>query len=137
MNPTLRRAAQLLARAMRPDKAAPTLSVGMESLLQTFENCRQGMPDAALRGDREAAERFFLDIYEKEVPRLREVIRVEEAHLSDERNEQFFTEVDQLVRRVVIPAYVREAQGFTPRERALAPPTAPPAFVHEVGSCCP
>jgi hypothetical protein len=117
MNPTLKRAARLLAKAMRHEPTGASLSVGMESILQTFENCRPGMPDGAVTGDRDVAERFFTEIYEKEAPRLREVIQVEDAHLSGEKNEQFFLEVDQLVRRVVIPAYVREALRFTKRER--------------------
>ena len=48
----------------------------MDSLLQTFENCRPGLPDDRLElGD---AEAFFAHLYEQEKSRLSEAVRVEQ-----------------------------------------------------------
>jgi hypothetical protein len=60
---------------------------------------------------------YFADLYEKERPRLLETIRVQEQHLSDQDRQELFERVDERVRKVVIPAYVRVASRFTPRER--------------------
>ena len=40
----------------------------VDSLLQTFENSRAGLTDEMLRAG--SIEGFFLDLYEKDVPRL-------------------------------------------------------------------
>ena len=86
----------------------------VDSLIQTFENCRAALPDTA---DTAEAERFFREIYQKELPRLAEMIGTLAPDLSRSRAEAFYREVDGLIGKVVIPAYTRLAAGFTPRER--------------------
>lgn len=87
----------------------------IDSLLQSFENHRAGLTDAMLgTGDEEA---FFRALYEKEAPRLREIVRQQELALSDGTREEFFQDVDEYVRGVVLPAYTRLAARFTRRER--------------------
>lgn len=89
----------------------------IDSLLQTFENCRPGLSDETIQGDKEGANHYFLELYEKEQPRFINMINVQEGFLSSGARQKLFTEVDALVRKVVIPAYVRLATSFTPRER--------------------
>ncbi len=87
----------------------------VDSLLQSFENHRAGLTEDMLRaGDQEA---FFLDLYQKEVPRLREIVRNQELALPDAARDDFFHEVNDYVRHVVVPAYARLAGRFTGRER--------------------
>lgn len=89
----------------------------VDSLLQSFENCRPGLSDEKINADNEEISKFFVDIYEKERPRLINTIKVQESFLSTEAREKFFAEIDSLIRTIVIPAYVRLATAFTPRER--------------------
>jgi hypothetical protein len=88
----------------------------VDSLLQMFENCRPGLTDEVLRAGPRGVERFFLDLYEKERARLSETIQ-QEQHLSAENRRALCERVDDRIRRVVLPAYVRLAARFTPRER--------------------
>ncbi len=94
---------------------ASALGGFVDSLIQTFENCRTGLADAP---DEQAATRFFGEIYEKELPRLAEMVRTIAPELSRQKAEAFYREVDNLIRKVVIPAYTRLAVRFTPRERS-------------------
>ncbi len=87
----------------------------VDSLLQSFENHRAGLTDAMLGTGGEEA--FFQALYEKEAPRLRETVRQQELALPDGTREAFFKDVDEYVRRVVLPAYTRLAARFTRRER--------------------
>jgi hypothetical protein len=87
----------------------------VESLVQSFENCRPGLPDEGLSPAQ--AEPFFRDLYEKEKPRLRDTIRAEEPHLSDEARAEYARAVDAHARKVLVPAYARLAARFTERER--------------------
>jgi hypothetical protein len=105
----------MLARG--PSTEIRTLDGFVDSLLQSFENCRAGLSDALVGAQGEAPEAFFSGLYEKEIPRLRDVIRREESLLDSQSREAFFRKVDDLIRKVVIPAYVRLATRFTPRER--------------------
>lgn len=89
----------------------------VDSLVQAFENCRPGLTDELLAGGPGPAEAFFRDVYQKEVPRLVDVIRQEEPHLSPAARDEYLQKIDDLVRKVLIPAYVREALRFTPKER--------------------
>ncbi len=89
----------------------------IDALLQSFENCRAGLTDEILRAGGPGVSAFFLALYEKERSRLRQIVQVHEMALSDAAREKLFTGVDDLVRKVVIPAYVRLAGRFTPRER--------------------
>src|SRR5262249_54041901 len=88
-----------------------------DSVVQMFENCRPGLTDEALRKGPEAVEHFFQNLYDKERPRLRETIEQQEQHLSAAARAELFERVDERMRMVVVPAYVRVAARFTPRER--------------------
>lgn len=114
MNSTLGRILSLLARDV--DRAAPALDGFFDSLLQKFENSRPGLSDAQL-GDPAAVHSFFARLYEDELPRLAEVVRRQEPHLTTAAKEEFFRKVDAHVREVVLPAYERLAASFTRRER--------------------
>jgi hypothetical protein len=87
----------------------------VDSLLQSFENHRAGLDDARLGAGGEEA--FFLELYRKEVPRLRGMIHDQELSLSEASRADFFRDVDEYVRQVVVPAYARLAGRFTRRER--------------------
>lgn len=108
------RVTRLLTGA-RPVPAA--LDGFVDSLLSKFENCRSGLTDESLQGGSAAVEAFFLKLYEEELPRLRDTIRLTEPLLSKAAREELFRKVDDLVRRVVLPAYVRLALRYTRRER--------------------
>jgi hypothetical protein len=105
----------MLARS-RTTPARP-LEGFLDSLLQSFENCRPGLSDELLGAEGESPEAFFTSLYVKEIPRLRDTIRREESLLGRGAQEEVFQKVDDLIRKVVIPAYVRLAVRFTPRER--------------------
>jgi hypothetical protein len=89
----------------------------LDMLLQGFENCRPGLSDETLRAEEGASDAFFVELYEKEVARLEETVRLFETGLPDGVQREIFETVDELVRKVVIPAYVRVARRFTIRER--------------------
>jgi len=105
----------MLARG--PSTSVRALDGFVDSLLQTFENCRPGLNDRLLGARGEEPEAFFTSLYEKEIPRLKDVIRHEESLLDAPAWEAYYRQVDDLIRKVVIPAYVRLAVRFTPRER--------------------
>jgi hypothetical protein len=88
----------------------------IDSLLQSFENCRPGLSDEKIRNLEEVSQ-FFLAIYEKERPRLISAVNVQESFMSNEVREKFFAEIDSMIRTIVIPAYVRLATSYTPSER--------------------
>lgn len=109
--------ARALAVLARGDGDGPAPLDGfVDSLIQTFENCRVGLTPEAL-ADPASVESFFVAIYEKELPRLRDAARLEETLLPESRRGETFDRVDTLVRTVVIPAYVRIAARFTEKER--------------------
>ena len=114
MNATLGRILSLLSK--EAGSAVPTLDGFFDSLLQKFENSRPGLTDAQLC-DPEAVRAFFSRLYEDELPRLAEIVRQQEPHLTIAAKEEFFRKVDAHVREVVLPAYVRVAGAFTKRER--------------------
>jgi hypothetical protein len=119
--------AESLSSLLLPGGAKRNPSRGdlIDSLLQSFENCRPGLSDQKIHGDNEEVSQFFVDIYEKERPRLINTINVQESFMSTEAREKFFAEVDSLIRTIVIPGYVRLATSYTPRERNdfyLVPP---------------
>jgi hypothetical protein len=111
---TLRR---LLGQAFGNAPPGRVLDGFVDGLLQTFENCRAGLPDDRLAEGGEAVQDFFLALYEKETGRLDEIIERDEAHLAPERRRELRHTVDGLIRTVVVPAYVRLATAFTRRER--------------------
>jgi hypothetical protein len=115
MNASLARVLSLVARGDRA--AAGALGGFVDSLLQTFENCRPGLSDLLEGAKGETAESFFTGLYEKELPPLKDVIRREESLLDEGARAEFFRSVDDLIRKVVLPAYVRLAARFTARER--------------------
>ncbi|MCK6545051.1 hypothetical protein L6R52_04230 [Myxococcota bacterium] len=105
--------------AARPGGSlAVTSSLGrfVDRLIQTFEDCRGGLSDDTIAGGTPAVERFFLDLYEKEAERFEDTIR-DQPLLDDEARAKLRAEIDARIRKVVIPAYVRLAIKFTPRER--------------------
>lgn len=87
----------------------------VDSLLQSFENHRAGLPDT--KPGTGAEEAFFLALYDKEVPRLRGMIHDQELALTESSRADFFRDVDAYVRQVVVPAYARLAGRFTRDER--------------------
>ncbi len=105
---------------LRPSGPAdPAASRGgfIDTMLQTFENCRPGLTDETIRGGEDRVRAYFAQIYEKELPRLRDGVALVRPHLSSRASGSFYSEVDALVRTVVIPAYARLATQFTRRER--------------------
>jgi hypothetical protein len=98
-------------------RGAGMLDGFVDSLLQSFENFRAGLSDDTLKAGEKATQAFFLTQYEKEVPRLRDTIRLLEIGVSEETKQDAFGRVDELIRRVVVPAYARLAARFTLRER--------------------
>ncbi len=110
-----------LARGGMGLHGARELNGFVDTLLQKFEDSRPGLPDDAVRagaqGGAERAERYFLELYQGEVERLLDTIRAQSPHLSPAAMKRFLSEVDEHVRRVVVPAYVRLARRFTARER--------------------
>jgi len=108
-------------RLTRLFRARATGSRGMlggfvDSLIQTFENSRPGLGDAALASSDEVAA-FFGEIFERELPRLLELCSGRETGLSGKDGERFRRDVEKHLRKVVLPAYLRIAKSFTPRER--------------------
>jgi hypothetical protein len=89
----------------------------VDSLLQSFENCRAALSDETIASGEKAAQSFFDELYDKERPRLGETVRLVENGLNDVAQREMFEKVDELVRKVVIPAYARLATRFTRRER--------------------
>jgi hypothetical protein len=88
----------------------------VDSLLQGFENRRVALADEP-HGPGADAEALFADLYEKEAPRLREAITLYEAGLSSRGQQELAARADELIRRVLVPAYARLAAAFTRRER--------------------
>jgi hypothetical protein len=89
----------------------------VDALLQTFENCRLGLPDETARQGGRVLTEYFLDLYAKELPRLRESFDAQESYLQPDAREELFERLDDRIRNVVIPAYCRLAAAFTLRER--------------------
>jgi hypothetical protein len=104
---------------MAKQLSAPSSPLGrfVDSLIQTFEDCRHGLSDDTVREGDEAIERFFLELYERETERLETTIKTQEPHLSEDAQRAYQREVDALIRGVVVPAYVRLAKRVTPKER--------------------
>jgi len=98
-------------------RAGNALGGFVDSLLQGFENRRAGLADEAARAGGPAAAQFFAHLYEKEAPRLREAIALPEASLPEASRVALGQQVDELMRKVVVPAYARLAAPFTGRER--------------------
>jgi len=97
-------------------RALSPLGLFVDRLLQTFEDRRPGLKDAQLRSGEASCESFFVDVYEKERARLQDLVSGME-HLEPRAREALFSEVDKLIRTVVIPAYLRVTVKFTPTER--------------------
>jgi hypothetical protein len=89
----------------------------VDSLVQKLENCRAGLSDEALARGPSEVEAWATALCDEEAPRLRDTIRLEEAHLTHEAREELFRRVFDLVRKVVVPGWVRVATSFTRRER--------------------
>lgn len=100
---------------MRDAPVSPAIDGFVDALLQKFENCRSGLSDEALSAG--GAERFFLDLYEPERARLREILRRQQPHLEEAAGEALLARVEELLSSVVLPGYVRLAAPFIARER--------------------
>lgn len=68
MNTILGKILTLLVRGA--PASGESLDGFVDSLFQKFEDCRPGLSDDKIGRGREEAERFFLDRYEEEIPRL-------------------------------------------------------------------
>lgn len=115
MSATLGRLFRLLA--LRGSVRSVQLDGFVDSLLQSFENCRPGLSDETLAAGPAAVSEFFRELYERETPRLLDTIRLQEPHLSPEARAEYARRVDALFQKVLLPAYVRLALRFTGRER--------------------
>jgi hypothetical protein len=109
----IRRLGRLLTGGRAP---ARMLDGFVDSLIQTFENCRPGVSDDALRSP-VSVEEFFARLYEKEKPRLADLVALQYAHLSAPQRQDLVDKIDSRIVGVVIPAYARVAGRFTIRER--------------------
>jgi hypothetical protein len=92
----------------------------VDSLLQTFENCRPGLTDAAVHEPSPApaaVEAYFAALYEKEKVRLTELIALEHAEVPEAARREMVDKIDSRIRGVLIPAYARVARRLTARER--------------------
>ncbi len=89
----------------------------VDGLVQSFEDGREGISDKTLGGGEAAVEKHFLEIYEREAARIRDTVREQEPHLSQEALEALTGEIDGHLRKVLIPAYARLALKYTPKER--------------------
>jgi hypothetical protein len=89
----------------------------VDSLLQTFENCRVGLSGDTLKGGEKVVHDFFLELYEREAWRLEETVRLFETGLPTVAQQAILARVHELARKVVLPAYARLATRFTERER--------------------
>jgi hypothetical protein len=109
-----------LVPPLGPFRDPPGLSaVGSTAvtLLRTFENCRIGLPDGTARRGGIGLREFFLHVYEKERPRLREDLAARTPALAADRREPLFASVEDHLREVLIPGYCRLAGPFTVGER--------------------
>jgi hypothetical protein len=92
------------------------LDAFVDSLIQSFENCRAGLSDEALSRPADV-ETFFAQLYDKERPRLTELVQLSYSHLSDADRQGLLEKIDGRIRDILIPAYARVAGRFTARER--------------------
>lgn len=107
----------LALRAGGTHRSSGALDGFVDALLQKFENCRPGIHDDQTGPSGETPEAFFGRLYDEEVPRLKDQIRIEEPQLSSGERSLVFAKVDGMIRSVVLPAYVRLSSRFTLRER--------------------
>jgi hypothetical protein len=101
--------------AVRPPRGPRALDGFVEAVVQSFENCRAGLGDEAVRAG--GAEAYFRARYEAERARLPDLVRLENPHLGEAARKALVERVDRLVSEVVVPAYVRVAVRFTEGER--------------------
>jgi hypothetical protein len=108
-----------LARLFSPGKPRDqrVLEGFADSLLQSFENYRAGLTGEMLLGPESKLADYFLELYQKEAGRLPSVVELACAHLAKPARQDLLRKTDDLIRKVVIPAYARLTQRFTLRER--------------------
>jgi hypothetical protein len=99
---------------VRPRRAPRALDGFVDSLVQSFENCRDGLGDEALRAGK--AEAYFRARYQPERDRLADVLRLDPL-LGDEARADLFERVERLITDVLVPAYARLASRHTQDER--------------------
>jgi len=100
--------------AFRPRRAPQALDGFVDSLVQSFENCRDGLGDEAIRSERVQA--YFRARYEPERDRLADILRLNPL-LGDEARADLYERVDRLIGEVLLPAYARLAVRYTRGER--------------------
>jgi len=88
----------------------------VDTLLQAVENRRPGLSDEALEAGEKAVQPFFVELYKGEVAQLEEAVAAD-VMLGPAAKKEFSVKVDELIRKVVIPAYVRVTTHFARRER--------------------
>ena len=98
----------------RPRRAPQALDGFVDSLVQSFENCRDGLSDEALKTGK--VEAYFRARYQPERDRLADILRLNPL-LGDEARADLFERVDRLVAEVLVPAYARLASRHTRGER--------------------
>ncbi len=98
----------------RPRRVPQALDGFVDSLIQSFENCRAGLGDDAVRAER--AQAYFRARYEPERDRLADVLRLNPL-LGDDARADLYERVDRLVADVLIPGYARLATRYTRGER--------------------
>ena len=101
----------------RSRSASSGLGQFVDRLIQTFEDCRDGLSDQVVAQGEEKVGGYFLELYEREGVRLTDTIRNQAPHLSNTAQETLRSEIDTLIRKVVVPAYTRLVRQYTPRER--------------------
>src|SRR5258708_37175048 len=95
-------------RLLRRQRASLSFLGGvLDSLLQTFENCRPGLTDDILRWGESAVKKHFTEVYEQEWPRLKESVYSAKPHLSRAPAGAFPEELDRLVGRHAVAASAR------------------------------
>lgn len=116
----------------RPPPGVGALDGFVDSVVQSFENCRAGLGEEAIRSGQ--AEAYFRARYEAERARLADVVRQENPILDEAARAVFTERVDRLISDVVVPAYVRVAGRFTQGERRDFFHTPPPLrFLERAG----
>ena len=104
------------ALAVLGPRGAPRALDGfVDSLVQSFENCRDGLSDEAIQSG--GALAYFKERYEPERARLADVLRLENPLLDEAALSALFERVDRLVADVLIPGYVRLSASYTGAER--------------------
>jgi hypothetical protein len=86
----------------------------VDGVMQKLENCRAGLPESL---EPDAVARYVAELYANERPRLHEAVQAMAPLVAPEALDKEESELDDLFRRVLLPAYVRAATSMTRSER--------------------